>query len=49
MLKTQSDMHPDQVKTNMAINNSSKKTILFNISIIERNLESKYLRGHRRC
>ncbi len=32
-------MYPDQVKANMAINNTSRKRILFNISIIEINLE----------
>ncbi len=34
-------MHPDQVKANMAINNTSVKRILFNICIIERYLEFK--------
>ncbi len=34
---------------NMAINNKSTKLILFNISIIERNVGFKPLVGHRRC
>ncbi len=45
----QSDMHPSQVKANMAINNTSGKRILFNISIIETTLEFNPLLGHRKC
>ncbi len=40
-------MYPDHFKDNMAINNMSRKCILFNISIIERDLEFKPLLGHR--
>ncbi len=42
-------MHPDQVKDNMAINKTSRKRILFNISIIKGILEFKLLLGQRIC
>ncbi len=39
--KSSSDMYPNHFKANMVINNMLRKRILFNISIIERNIEFK--------
>ncbi len=42
-------MYIDHVKAHITINNTSRKHILLNISIIERPLEFKAMLAHRRC